>query len=110
MVAAAHELLREKGAGLHQATVERIFEFGLHEFLVDFISGTRQIAFARVTASGPSPIVAEIYGPEAEGRREAAVWSGTKLKGKDVREVNAARRMPMIGMSEHSSQTSGAVR
>jgi len=26
-----------------------------------------------------------------EGRREAAVWVGTKLKGKDVREVNAFR-------------------
>jgi RNase P subunit RPR2 len=26
-----------------------------------------------------------------EGRREAAVWVGTKLKGKDVREVDAYR-------------------
>lgn len=26
-----------------------------------------------------------------EGRRETAVWTGTKLKDKDVREVNAFR-------------------
>jgi len=43
---AAHELLREKGAWLHQMSVDRIFEYGLHEFLVDFIAGTRQIGNA----------------------------------------------------------------
>jgi len=46
---AAHELLREAGARLHQATIDSIFEEGLHEFLTDFVAGTLRISNAIAT-------------------------------------------------------------
>lgn len=42
----AHELLREAGARLHQTTVEKIFEQGLHGFLQNFIGKTIEIGNA----------------------------------------------------------------
>lgn len=42
----AHELMRDAGARLHQTTIDDIIEFGLHEFITQFISQTRQIGEA----------------------------------------------------------------
>lgn len=42
----AHELLRNAGAKLHRATIAEILEFGLHEFIRDFIGCNQQIADA----------------------------------------------------------------
>ena len=42
----AHQLVRDAGAALHEATIERIFEGGLHEFLQDFIGRTYRIGGA----------------------------------------------------------------
>lgn len=42
----AHQLLRDAGAKLHQTTIEKIFDQGLHEFLQDFIAKTIQIGSA----------------------------------------------------------------
>jgi uncharacterized alpha-E superfamily protein len=42
----AHELLRDAGSRLHNATIEGIFEGGLHEFIINFLAGTRQIGEA----------------------------------------------------------------
>lgn len=42
----AHELLRNAGAQLHQATIDEILEQGLHEFIRDFIGGNQRIAEA----------------------------------------------------------------
>lgn len=43
---AAHGLLREAGAKLHQTTIESVFEQGLHQFLTEFIGTTIQIGNA----------------------------------------------------------------
>ena len=43
---AAHELLRNAGARLHQITIDEIFEGGLHEFLQHFIGKTIEIGNA----------------------------------------------------------------
>lgn len=45
----AHELLRDAGARLHGATIDEIFEFGLHEFINQMIARTRDIAQALST-------------------------------------------------------------
>lgn len=42
----AHELLRDAGGRLHQTTIEQVFDFGLHQFILRFIAGNRQIAEA----------------------------------------------------------------
>ncbi|PZQ56546.1 MAG: alpha-E domain-containing protein [Novosphingobium pentaromativorans] len=42
----AHEILRATGTGLHQTTIEDIFEMGLHEFLQDFIGKTQHLGNA----------------------------------------------------------------
>jgi len=42
----AHELLRNTGARLHQASIEQIVETGLHEFIVDFIACNTEVAAA----------------------------------------------------------------
>jgi uncharacterized alpha-E superfamily protein len=42
----AHELLRDAGAQLHQASIERIVESGLHEFIVEFIATNQRVATA----------------------------------------------------------------
>lgn len=42
----AHELLRLAGVKLHQVTIEQVLEQGLHEFLLEFIEGTRRIGEA----------------------------------------------------------------
>ena len=42
----AHELLHAARAKLQAATIERIFEGGLHEFITDFIAGTNRIDLA----------------------------------------------------------------
>ncbi|MCK9541885.1 MAG: alpha-E domain-containing protein [Novosphingobium sp.] len=39
METAAHELLRGAGARLHQASIDEIFDLGLHEFILSFIAG-----------------------------------------------------------------------
>jgi len=41
-----HAQLRDAGAKLHQATIEHIFESGLHEYITCFIGETRRIADA----------------------------------------------------------------
>ena len=43
---AAHELLRAAGARLHQASIDSVFEEGLHQFLTEFIAGTVRIGNA----------------------------------------------------------------
>lgn len=45
----AHELLRNSGSMLHQASIERIFDQGLHEFIQDFIARNRDIASAIIS-------------------------------------------------------------
>jgi len=42
----AHELMRIAGARLHQTTIEEIVEYGLHEFISEFIGETQKIANA----------------------------------------------------------------
>jgi len=42
----AHELLRGAGARLHDASISKILEFGLHEFIRDFIGSNQRIAEA----------------------------------------------------------------
>lgn len=42
----AHELMRHAGAKLHRVTIDEIVEYGLHEFITEFISETQQIASA----------------------------------------------------------------
>ncbi len=42
----SHELLRLAGVKLHQITIEQVLEQGLHEFLLEFIDGTRRIGNA----------------------------------------------------------------
>ena len=42
----AHEMLRLAGSRLHQTTTNQIFEFGLHESIVEMIAGIRRIADA----------------------------------------------------------------
>ncbi len=42
----AHELLRGTGSRLHQTSIERIIEAGLHEFIVDFIACNVDVANA----------------------------------------------------------------
>jgi len=39
----AHQMLRDAGARLHQASIDEIFEHGLHEYILDFIAGTSAI-------------------------------------------------------------------
>ena len=46
----AHEMLHDAGSRLRQATTDRIFEFGLHEFIVEVIAGIKRIADAIATA------------------------------------------------------------
>ena len=41
-----HELMRNAGARLHQTSIEEVVEYGLHEFISEFIAGTQQIANA----------------------------------------------------------------
>jgi uncharacterized alpha-E superfamily protein len=41
---ASNELLRDAVARLHQTSIEQIFEFGLHEFIVTIIAGIGRIA------------------------------------------------------------------
>ncbi|WP_260929065.1 alpha-E domain-containing protein [Novosphingobium sp. 9] len=43
---AAHELLRDAGARLHQTSIDDIFDHGLHEFLQDFIARNIRIGTA----------------------------------------------------------------
>jgi uncharacterized alpha-E superfamily protein len=43
---AAHELLRGLGTRFHEATIETIFENGLHEFIQEFIACNQQVAQA----------------------------------------------------------------
>jgi uncharacterized alpha-E superfamily protein len=45
----AHGLLRDAGARLHESTTERIFEFGLHEFILAVIAGIKNISDAIAT-------------------------------------------------------------
>lgn len=42
----AHELLRNTGSRLHQTSIDRIIEAGLHEFIVDFIACNVNVATA----------------------------------------------------------------
>jgi uncharacterized alpha-E superfamily protein len=42
----AHQLLHEAGARLHEASIERIVEKGLHQFITEFIAGTIRIGEA----------------------------------------------------------------
>lgn len=42
----AHELLRDAGSRLHQTSIEKIIESGLHEFIVEFLACNVQIATA----------------------------------------------------------------
>lgn len=42
----AHQLLREAGVRLHEASIERIVEKGLHQFITEFIGGTIRIGEA----------------------------------------------------------------
>ena len=42
----AHQILRDAGTKLHETTIEDIFEQGLHEFLMEFLSCTVDIANA----------------------------------------------------------------
>jgi uncharacterized alpha-E superfamily protein len=44
--APSHELLRQANARLQQTGIAQIFEFGLHEFITQFINTNRQIADA----------------------------------------------------------------
>jgi len=41
---AAHELLRALGTQFHSATIDQVFENGLHEFIQDFIRANQQVA------------------------------------------------------------------
>jgi len=42
----AHALLREAGARLHETSIERIVEQGLHQFITRFIAGTIRLGEA----------------------------------------------------------------
>ncbi|MCZ8322612.1 MAG: alpha-E domain-containing protein [Novosphingobium sp.] len=42
----AHEMLREMGTRFHEANIGSIVDYGLHEFIVDFIARNQQVAHA----------------------------------------------------------------
>jgi len=42
----AHELLRGLGTRFHDATIDSVFETGLHEFIQDYIACNQQVARA----------------------------------------------------------------
>ncbi len=45
----AHDLLRDAWAKLHETTIDEIIDYGLHEFISEFLGETREIADAIAT-------------------------------------------------------------